>query len=260
MRHNDRMNKTNNNPDKNTQKSNKKTEEYRSFNASKEKLPFLKALTDISQPDQEGPDFVFVDNIGNRIGIEHFRIDISMGSRKNSGVKITQGETKRIFNKYHRDIENHLEEARQEIETVLNRTMREWQNFDYKAFCIRFKEILEKHYSEVEKYKANWNLSSIGFLIEFLVPGNEYMVSTKGEPLHLQKLCNFPMTTTTWQMLHGALGELDFIILDTNQHTKKKDSIVLIDKENEPQHIFEEFAPLFKGEKGKVSFNITDQP
>ncbi len=68
------------------------------------------------------------------------------------------------------------------------------------------------------------------------------------------------MTTTTWQMLHGALGELDFIILDTNQHTKKKDSIVLIDKENEPQHIFEEFAPLFKGEKGKVSFNITDQP
>ena len=255
------MNKTNNNPDKNTRKSNKKTEEYRSFNASKEKLPFLKALTDISQPDQERPDFVFVDNIGNRIGIEHFRIDISMGSRKNSGVKETQGKAKEIFNKYHKDIKNHIEEARQEIEKkILNPRMREWQNFNYQTFCTRFKEILKEHYSEIEKYKANWNLSNIGFLIEFLVPGNEYMVSTKGEPLHLQKLCNFPMTATTWQMLHGALGELDFIILDTNQHAKKKDSIVLIDKENGPQHIFEEFVPLFKGERGKVTFNIIDQP
>ena len=59
-----------------------KTEEYRSFNAAKDKLPFLKVLTNISQPDQERPDFVFVDNAGNRIGIEHFCIDISMGSRK----------------------------------------------------------------------------------------------------------------------------------------------------------------------------------
>lgn len=59
-------------------------------------------------------------------------------------------------------------------------------------------------------------------------------------------------------MLNDTLDKLDFIILDTNQYPKKKDSIVLIDKENEPKHIFKEFAPLFKGEKGKVIFNIVD--
>lgn len=252
------MSKTNGNPCECVQKSSKKSEEYRSFNAAKEKLRFLKTLTDVSQTGQESPDFVFIDNDGNRIGIEHFCVDISMGSRKNSGAKETRGKAKEIFNKYHKDIESHLDEARQEIETkILNPRMREWQNFDYQTFCTRFKEILEEHYSEAKNYKAKWNLSSIGFLIEFLVPDDKYMISVKGEPFHLQKLCDFPITTTIWQLLHDALGKLDFIILDTNQYAKKKDSIVLVDKENEPQRFFEEFTPLFKGEKGKVSLNLT---
>lgn len=238
--------------------SNKKSDEYRSLGAAKEKLPFLKSLTDISQPNQERPDFIFVDKAGNKIGIEHFRIDISMGSRRNSGVKITQGDTKKIFNKYHRNIREHLGEARQEIEAVLNRTMREWQNFDYQVFCARFKEILEDHYLEVEKYKAGWGLSKIGFLIEFLVPGAEYIVSVEGGEPHIQELCDFPITTAIWQILHDALEKLDFIILDTNQYLKKKDSIVLIDKEKEPQRIFEEFSLPSKGRKSKVNFEITN--
>lgn len=41
------MNKMNNNSNKDIQKSNKKSDEYRSLNAAKEKLPFLKNLTDI---------------------------------------------------------------------------------------------------------------------------------------------------------------------------------------------------------------------
>ena len=53
------MNKMNNNSNKDIQKSNKKSDEYRSLNAAKEKLPFLKNLTDISQPDQESLDFCF---------------------------------------------------------------------------------------------------------------------------------------------------------------------------------------------------------
>lgn len=149
------MNKTNDNSDKNVKRSSKRSDEHRSLNAAKEKLPSPKVLTYISQPDQEKPDFVFIDNTGNRNGIEHFRIDISIGIRKNSGLKITEGEIKRIFHKYHKDIENHLDEARKEIGTVLNRTMREWQNFNYQTFYIRFNEILEEHYLEVEKYKAN---------------------------------------------------------------------------------------------------------
>lgn len=48
------MNKTNDNTNK-AQKSDNKTDEYRSFNAAKEKLSFLKNLTDDSQPDQESP-------------------------------------------------------------------------------------------------------------------------------------------------------------------------------------------------------------
>lgn len=251
------MNKTNGNPNKNMPRGDKKSDEYRSFNAAKEKLCFLKTLTDISQPNQESPDFVFVNNVGNRIGIEHFCIDISMGSRNDSGTRETRGKTKEIFDKYHKDIANHLDEARQEIETkILNPRMREWQNFDYHTFCGNFKAKFNKHFMKIERYKDKWNLSNIGFLIEFLVPGDEYMVSAKGNCLHLQKLRDFPITAITWQMLHGALDKLDFIILDTNQHTKKKDSIVLIDGENEPQHVFEEFAPPFKGEKGKVILKI----
>lgn len=252
------MNKMNNNSNKDIQKSNKKSDEYRSLNAAKEKLPFLKNLTDISQPDQESPDFVFVDNVGNRIGIEHFRIDISMGSRKDSGTKMTQGEAKRIFNKYHDDIENHMDEARESIEKILNCRMREWQNFNHHTFCKNFKTIFNNHYSEVEKYKTKWNLSNIGFLIEFLVPDAKYMVSAKGESLHIQELRNFPITAEVWQILNDALNKLDFIILDTNQHSKNKDGIVLVNEENGVQQIFKEFAPLFKGEKGKVIFNIAN--
>lgn len=51
--------------------SDKESEEYRSFNAAKKKLHFLKALTDISQPNQEGLDFVFVstEDIGSVLNI-----------------------------------------------------------------------------------------------------------------------------------------------------------------------------------------------
>ena len=250
------MSRTNDNSREHMQS--KKADEYRSLDAAKKKLHFLKALTDISRPDQERPDFVFIDDASNRIGIEHFRIDISMGSRKNSGIKMTQGEAKKIFKKYHDNIDDHMEEAREDIEKILNCRMREWQNFDYYTFCENFKTKFNDHYSEVEAYRAKWNLSSIGFLIEFLVPDAKYLVSAKGESLHIQELCNFPITTEIWQILNDALDKLDFIILDTNQHSRNKDSIVLIDKENEAQQIFKEFAPLFKGEKGKVSFNITN--
>ncbi|MBR3138284.1 hypothetical protein IKG41_03000 [Candidatus Saccharibacteria bacterium] len=249
------MSRTNDNSHEHMQ--NKKADEYRSLDAAKKKLHFLKALMDISRPDQERPDFVFIDDASNRIGIEHFRIDISMGSRKNSGIKMTQGEAKKIFKKYHDNIEDHMEEARGDIEKILNCRMREWQNFDYYTFCENFKTKFNDHYSEVEAYKAKWNLSSIGFLIEFLVPDAKYLVSAKGESLHIQELCDFPITTEIWQILNDSLDKLDFIILDTNQHSRNKDSIVLIDKENEVRQIFKEFAPLFKGEKGKVSFNIT---
>lgn len=250
------MSRTNDNPSEHMQ--NKKADEYRSLDAAKKKLHFLKALTDISRPDQERPDFVFIDDANKRIGIEHFRIDISMGSRKNSGIKMTQGEAKKIFKKYHDNIDDHMEEAREDIEKILNCRMREWQNFDYYTFYENFKTKFNDHYSEVEAYKAKWSLSSIGFLIELLVPDAKYLVSAKGESLHIQELCNFPITTEIWQILNDVLDKLDFIILDTNQHSRNKDSIVLIDKENEAQQIFKEFAPLFKGEKGKVSFNITN--
>lgn len=236
----------------------KKESEYRSLNAANAKLSFLKSLTDISLPDQEGPDFVFIDNAGSKIGIEHFYIDISMGSRKNSGVKMTEGEIKKIFNKNHKDIQSHFEEARQEIEEILNRTMREWQNFDYQTFCNNFKVKFNKHFLKIEEYKNRWNLSNIGFLIEFLVPGSEYVVSIESGHPYIQELRDFPITTSIQQILEDALNKLDFIILDTNQHSKNKDSIMLINKENKPQHIFKEFAPLFKGEKGKVILRLTD--
>ena len=238
-------------------RSSKKSDEYRSLNAAKDKLSFLKALTDISQPNQERPDFVFIDNSGNRIGLEHFCIDISMGSRKDSGIKMTQGEAKKIFNKYHNNIENRLDEAREDIEKVLNLRMREWQNFDYHTFCKNFGTKFSNHYSKIEQYKEEWNLHSIGFLIEFLVPDAKYVVSAKGERLHRQELCNFPITTEVWRILKSSLDKLEFIILDTNQYSRNKDSIVLIDEENEPKNIFKEFAPLFKGEKGKVKLSIT---
>lgn len=80
-------------------------------------------------------------------------------------MKITQGKTKRIFNKYHKDIWNRIDGIRQEIETtILNRTMREWQNFDYQTFCTHFENKLDHHYSKIEKYKVKWNLFRLNFL------------------------------------------------------------------------------------------------
>lgn len=237
----------------------KKSDEYRSLNASKRKLAFLKGLKDISDSNQESPDFVFVDKANKRIGIEHFVIDISMGSRNGSGIRMTRGKARTIFNKYHKDIENNIDSAREEIEEVLNQRMREFQDFNYCAFCERFNEKFGYHFSRINEYKKKWDLSSIGFLIEFLVSRNDYKISNDGECFHDQILRDFPITVEMMQTFEGALDELDFIILDTYWVAKKKDSIVLIDKENRPKNIFKEFAPPFNGEQGKVSLDISNR-
>lgn len=253
------MKETNNFSNNNEGKPNKKFDEYRSLNASKRKLVFLKRLKDISDSNQESPDFVFVNAADKRIGIEHFVIDISMGSRDGSGIRMMRGKSRTIFNKYHKDIENNIDSARVEIEGVLNQRMREFQDFNYYAFCERFNEIFDYHFSRINEYKKKWNLSSIGFLIEFLVFCNDYKISNDGESFHDQILRDFPITAEMMQTFKDALGELNFIILDTYWVTKKKDSIVLIDKENRPKNIFKEFAPLFNGEQGKVSLDISNR-
>lgn len=235
---------------------NKKSDEYRSPNASKRKLVFLKGLKDISDSNQESPDFVFIDKAGKRIGIEHFAIDISMGSRDGSGIRMTRGKARAIFNKYHKDIENNIDSAREEIEGVLNQRMREFQDFNYHAFCERFNKKFGYHFSKINEYKKKWDLSSIGFLIEFLVSRNDYKISNDGESFRDQILCDFPITVEMMQTFEDALDELDFIILDTYCVSKKKDSIVLINKENSPKNIFKEFAPPFNGERGKVNLYL----
>ena len=247
------MKKANNISNNNEGKPNKKSDEYRSLKASKKELVFLKELKDISDSNQESPDFVFINKSDKRIGIEHFVIDISMGSRDGSGIRMTRGKARTIYNKYHKDIENNIDSAREEIERVLNQRMREFQDFNYCAFCERFNAKFSYHFSKINEYKKKWNLSSMGFLIEFLVSRNDYKISNDGERFHDQKLRDFPIAVEMMQIFEDALDELDFIILDTYWVAKKKDSIVLIDKENRPKNIFKEFAPLFNGEHGKVS-------
>ena len=238
-----------------TWKNNKKSIEYRSLNAAVTNLNFLKALTDISTPDQEKPDFVLIDKVNNRIGIEHFCIDISMGSRKNSGARISQSTIRYIYEKYHGNIINQENGALSEIEDMLSRLVKDWQNFNYQTFCDNFKRVFNEHYSKVGEYKTNSNLTSIGFLIEFLVPNPTYKISIKGEPLHVQELHDFPITAEMWQILNESLRKLDFIILDTNHFARKKDSIVLVDKETTLK-IVSEFAPPLKGKNGKAVLKL----
>lgn len=233
----------------------KKNVEYRSLNAATANLNFLKTLTDISPPNQEKPDFIFANEANSRIGIEHFCIDISMGSRKNSGAKISQSTIRDIYERYHGNIINQENGAISDIEDMLNRLVKDWQKFDYQTFCNNFKRVFNEHYLKVEEYKTNSNLTSIGFLIEFLVPNPTYKISIKGEPLHIQELQDFPITTEMWEIMNESLRKLNFIILDTNHYARKKDSIVLVDKETTPR-IVSEFAPPLKGENGKAKLRL----
>ena len=219
----------------NNTESNKKSAEYRSLNAAAVKLDFLKQLKDMSLPGQEKPDFVFIDKEDHRIGIEHFLIDISMGHRNNSNTKIIAHKTRRLFKKYHQDIANRTDEAANEIERMINSHIKDWQNFDYSTFIKNLKRIFDSHYSRIDVYRRNSNLDSIGFLIGFFTPDATYLVSRNGESLHMQKLKNFPITTDMWRILRDALSKLDFIILDTYQTLKKKDSILLINKDTPPR-------------------------
>lgn len=241
-----------------TWKKDKKPIEYRSLNAAKSKLRFLKSLTDVSSPNQENPDFVFIDNVNHRIGIEHFCIDISMGSRKNSGTRISQSTIRQIYEKYHGNIISRENSAIFDMETMLNRLVKDWQNFKYQTFCNNFKRVFDDHYLKIEKYKAESRLTNIGFLIEFLVPNSVYKISSNGEPLHLQELHDFPLTSELWQLLHRSLNNLDFIIIDTNQFTKNKDNILWIDKETSPKKLIKEFAPPLKGENGKAKLRLAN--
>lgn len=233
----------------------KKNTEYRSLNAATANLDFLKSLTDTSSPNQEKPDFVFTNEANTRIGIEHFCVDISMGSRKNSGTKKSQSALRDIYERYHGNIINQESGALSDIENMLNRLVMDWQKFDCHTFCDNFKRVFNEHYSKIEEYKTNSNLTSIGFLIEFLVPNPTYKISIKGEPLHIQELHDFPITTEMWEIMNESFRKLDFIILDTNHFARKKDSIVLVNKETTPR-IVSEFAPLLKGENGKVKLRL----
>ena len=58
-----------------------------------------------------------------------------------------------------------------------------------------------------------------------------------------------------WQILNESLRKLDFIILDTNHFARKKDSIVLVDKETTLK-IVSEFAPPLKGKNGKAVLKL----
>lgn len=234
---------------------NKKTIEYRSLNAAKSELTYLKSLVDVSLPNQEKPDFVFIDNNNNRIGIEHFCIDISMGSRKDSGTKKYQSTTISIYEKYRKNILEQENDALSDMEHMLNCLVKDWQKFNYSTFCNNFKRVFDEHYFKVEEYKANSNLSNIGFLIEFLVPNLFYKVSNRGEALHIQELNDFPITEEMWQIMKDSLDALDFIILDTNQFARKKDSVLLVDRIKTPK-IISEFAPPLKGENGKVTLML----
>lgn len=171
---------------------------------------------------------------------------------------MTRGKARAIFNKYHKDIENNIDSAREEVEGVLNQRMRGFRDFNYCAFCERFNAKFGHHFLKINEYKKKWNLSGVGFLIELLVSRNNYKISNDGERFHDQILRDFPTTAEMMQTFENALDELDFIILDTYCVAKKQDSIVLINKENRPRNIFKEFAPPFNGEQGKVNLYVLD--
>ena len=231
-----------------TWKNDKKIAEYRSFNAVKTEVKFLNDLVDISSENQEQPDFVLIDNDGYRIGLEHFCIDISMGSRNDSLTKKMQYITRSIYEKYHGNIISRENNALLDIGDMLDLAAKNWHSFEYQRFCDNFERIFNEHYLKVKEYKRKSKLYKIGFLVEFLVPNSSYKVSFNGEPLSFRTLKHFPITNEMWGVLQKSFKSVDFIVLDTNQFAVGEDSVVYLDKNSSPTTLIKEFAPPLKGE------------
>ena len=148
---------------------NKKENEFYCLKYALEKCPFLQKYENVSNPNQERPDFILKNKTNDKIiGIEHFYCDILNYKDSNNSLSKTKNnylekERKNFCKSI--DKEDCLPKARVCIEKETNELIDYSNNFNYSRFVKNFKNIFDNHLEKVNKYKEENCIYKIVFII-----------------------------------------------------------------------------------------------
>lgn len=105
----------------------------------------------------EAPDFLLF-NQEKYCGIEHFVVDVfydEIEGQVRSGSRLVCGNTDNTYQKYHKDLEDDIFNAKEAgiaVENCIQQKVDLLSSFNYTRFVDKFKQTLEKHIGKVPRY------------------------------------------------------------------------------------------------------------
>ncbi len=131
-----------------------KEQERKSVDVILSKMPELKGFIDISDENQERPDFVFrKDN--QVIGIEHIELPLQPMKKGQNTDHFFKGQTRKTYNTWKDDYQDNYEGAVQDIEDLINGRLKEYSKFTYAGFIENAAYLLGIVTKEDKKRKHN---------------------------------------------------------------------------------------------------------
>ncbi|MCI8349052.1 MAG: hypothetical protein HFE74_06440 [Firmicutes bacterium] len=186
----------------------------------------------------EKPDFVI-----DKVGIEHFLVDLLFTTKRNRSMSIERQNTSAITEKvnHYKDNPNDLDsdiengKAAKTVEDLVNSQVNAVSDFSCQRFIDNFKQIFEKHYEKINEYRKKCD--KLGFIIEipYIHISNSTYVIIRGKHKFCQAVRTMPMPKQIIDYVWDH-NDLDFSILcirPIGNITKSKDvSIIYIDPKN----------------------------
>lgn len=205
---------------------------------------FINKLNSMNRIDFERPDFIFYDDCGNYIGLEHFVVD--KFSQKNKNGKIaSNGMLSRKNIDFFKDKwvggdkvnERNLSYALTELAEIIGDYMAHSLDSTYYNYCQSFDYSLKNHLVKTKDYKeqikkefkAKKEQIKMGFLIEIHADFNNLYLNDKNG-IHKNKFGFVPIFSEIVSSLKNIRKEeLDFIILISGENLfDGSDKIVIV--------------------------------
>lgn len=169
--------------------------------------------------EEERPDFILINECGDKIGIEHFLID-TLTKREKAKSRIIEADKRKLYEKYKDGkYEQNKDGAAKELFDVSFEIFQGMMTFEFHEFAKEFLRIVDKHVKNIDEYKKGNRFSRFGFLCEVRVPTCDYgwWVSTQNVAMHYQVIKGLPMTPVIWQKISKLLVSemIDFFIVVT---------------------------------------------
>lgn len=195
----------------------KKAKELRCLNIVLKTVPLLHDFYLMNYIGTERPDFILTNSKEEKIGVEHFLVDV-LTDKQNAKSRLIEAEKEKIYAKRHL-YKNHPKNMEKDIMHCATNILDGVKKFSYWEFICEFERIVDSHKKNIEAYKAAHKFDKFGFICEITVPMADYnwVVSDSKNSCFRQIIRGIPMTYKMWNKIYALLenGDIDFFIITT---------------------------------------------